>query len=81
MRKVKVIVGPLCGFSDTGTHTIWIDPVDHKNDRELLGTGGHEVAHLYFPEATETQISQFEEALCQVLYDKLKFRRPRKKVK
>jgi hypothetical protein len=78
-RRIKIEVGPLCGFSDPGQHKIWIDPADHATQRGLMGTGGHEVFHLHHPEATETQAKAFEEDLCRVLYDRLGFRRPKRK--
>lgn len=51
---------------------IYINP--YRGDQCIFNTIIHEVAHAYFPGATERDVTSFGNTLSRILYNELKFR-------
>ena len=59
-------------YPENGKGTIQVDPGMSK--QMILNTVVHEMAHAFFDDATETETTQFANAVSKVLYNNLQFR-------
>ena len=62
----------VCYYPQNGEGKIFINP--YRTDQTILNTIAHEIAHAYFPSATERDVTSFGNTLSRVLYNELKFR-------
>lgn len=56
------------GLADHDNMTIEIDP--RQNSKQFLDTLVHEVAHLFFPEASESKIRDFANTVTHIAWEK-----------
>ena len=66
----------VCFYASGEKSKIYINP--YRTNQTHLNTIIHEVAHAYFPDKSEKEVTAFGNTLSRILYNDLKWRRSKK---
>ena len=68
----------VCFYPENGENKskIYINP--HRTDQTQLNTLIHEVAHAFFPDKTEREITDYGNTMSRLLYNELGWRKKKK---